>query len=167
MKRSVIIFFLTVIILSNVSSGAPSDYFSKEEYRMRREKLMKLIPDGVAIILGEEERNDDRTFIQNNDFMYFTGVEIPNAVLIIDGMKKESSIFFTISERTARGMGADMELVKNPRKVTGIERYYPISRLFRFLFSLQSQTNIIYTSLIPGTLPMVTEGENVGYMLNK
>jgi len=166
MKRTIFITCLLLIFaLSNVFAGLASDLITKEEYRMRREKLMKLIPDGVTVILGAEERNDDRVFIQSNDFMYFTGVEIPNAVLIIDGMKKESTLFFTITERTARGMGANMELVNNAKKVTGIENCYPLSRLFRFLFRLQAQTDKIYTSLVPGALPMTTEGDNVNYML--
>jgi len=76
-----------------ITSSFSSNPFTKEEYRMRREKLMKSIPDGIAIILGAEARTDYRNFLQNNDFVYFTGVEIPNAVVIIDGMKKESILF--------------------------------------------------------------------------
>jgi len=167
MKKSCITFILLAcILLTCFVSSYSQNYFTKEEYKTRREKLMKLIPDGIAIILGAETRTDYRNFRQNNDFMYFTGVEIPDAFLIVDGMKKESTLFFTITEREARNIGANMELVNNPKEVTGIENYYPRERLSNVLFSLQSQTNNVYMSLLPEGLPMMSEGDNVRSMLS-
>ena len=76
-------------------SAAHSLVFEKAEYRARRERLMDQIPDGVAIFLGAQLPGSYMEYYQNNDFMYFTGVEIPDAILIIDSIKRESTLFFT------------------------------------------------------------------------
>ncbi len=57
-----------------------------EEYRQRRNELMQRAGDGIIVLVG---RGDDRgygdvgTFSQEKNFFYFTGVEIPNAVLFL------------------------------------------------------------------------------------
>ncbi len=55
---------------------------------------MKMIPDGAAIILGAQEITGYNPYFQNNDFMYFTGVEVPYSILIINRKHKESILFF-------------------------------------------------------------------------
>jgi len=51
---------------------------------------MDHLGDSVAIFLGAKTPSGDYQFYQNNDLIYFCGVEIPNAILAIDGQKKES-----------------------------------------------------------------------------
>ena len=126
--------------------------FEKSEYSARREKLMEMIPDGVAIILGSQYRPGYDEYFQNNDFMYLCGVEIPNAILVIDGKRKESVLFFTITERAARNEGISLELIRNPMKVTGIEKIYPIEQFSSFLSRLISQIDAVYTSFKPEEL---------------
>lgn len=72
--------------------------FEKYEYANRREKLMDMIPDGIVIIRGASEPLGDLPFTQYNNMMYFAGVEIPDAILIVDGEKRVSTLFFTIDE---------------------------------------------------------------------
>jgi Xaa-Pro aminopeptidase len=91
-------------------------------------------------------------YYQNNDFIYFTGVEIPNAILVIDGRKKESTLFFTISERSARNEGISLELVRKPKDVTGIENALPLESLEPYLTQLTEETKIFYTSFKPEEL---------------
>ena len=118
---------LIIILLgfSTLSSGAT---FDKAEYKTRRANLMNSITDGIAIILGSEGRK------QNSNFIYFTGVEEPNAILIIDGMKRESILFLS-----------SVESKEKVTEMTGIERVMPISRATRLLSSYQVQTDVIYT----------------------
>ena len=77
----VLIFLFGFVTLTNAAT------FDKSEYISRRTKLMEYIPDGIALIIGSEGEK------QNSNFIYFTGVEVPNSILIIDGMKKESILF--------------------------------------------------------------------------
>jgi Xaa-Pro aminopeptidase len=113
---------------------------------------MQRIPDGVAIILGAQSGAGYNEFYQNNDFMYFSGVPIPNAILVIDGVNNESILFFTISERSARGEGISFDLVRDPKKVTGIEKVYPVEEFSPYLQKLSSQVKLFYTSFKPEEL---------------
>lgn len=65
-------------------------YFSPEDFAARRKKLMEKIGDGVAILQGAELTEGYIQFRQDNNFYYLTGVEVPDAVLVINGKNKES-----------------------------------------------------------------------------
>jgi len=152
MKKVCIIFMYIIFLSILTSSPVFGGLFDKSEYAARRSKLMKMIPDGIAILFGAQKQVAARPFFQNNNFMYFTGVEIPDAILIIDGMKKKSTLFFTISENTARAEGISLNLVRNPEEVTGIEKVYPIEQFSSYLSGLSVQTDIFYTSFKPEEL---------------
>ncbi len=50
-------FVLLLIFLFGLSSPSSAGIFEKAEYKSRRTKLMKSIPDGIALIIGSEEKN--------------------------------------------------------------------------------------------------------------
>ena len=105
---------LSVLVLGVllVSSSLSASVFTKKEYAARRGRLMEKIPDGVAIILGAKLRVGYNEHYQNNDFIYFTGVEAPDAVLFIDGVRRESALFLTLTERGARNEGISLDFVR-------------------------------------------------------
>ena len=167
---------IAIILLQSIAFGQL--LFEKEEYALRRQKLMDRIPDGIALILGARSATANYGNFQNNDFMYFTGVEIPNAVLIIDGKRRESIIFFTISERQARSENIRLDLVRRPTEVTGIEKAYPLER-FRSYLSQQFTTHLsrqkdvganffstIYTSFKPEELMRETSNSKLNILLS-
>ena len=87
---------------AQVARSAPpvfTEAFQPEECAARRAKLMERIGDGVAILQGATEKPADAAFRQNNQLFYLTGVEVPRALLIIDGRTRRSSLF--ISDNTA------------------------------------------------------------------
>ena len=116
----------TLFLFISIQYALPQLIFEKEEYASRRENLMDCIPDGIAIIRGASMPLGDVHFHQFNNMMYFAGVEIPDVILIIDGISRESTLFFTISERTADGEAISLDLVRDPVNITGIENYLPI-----------------------------------------
>jgi Xaa-Pro aminopeptidase len=113
--------------------------FDKSEYAARRAKFMLQIADGIAVIFGSVAAP------QNNDFKYLCGVEVPGAVLIVDGIRKESILFYTTTEHYLKGEGLSPELALNPVEATGIEKFYPVDRLSFFLGRFAERTNIFYT----------------------
>ncbi len=149
-KASLLCLFLSLVLLVQLSIAG--EFFPKSEYAARRSQLMEKIPDGVAIILGAATPVSDFQFFQNNDLFYFCGVEIPDAVLVIDGIEKESALFFTLAEEEARGEGIPLELIHDPQEATGIERIYPADRLPSYLSRLSSQTTTFYTMFKPEEL---------------
>jgi Xaa-Pro aminopeptidase len=65
-------------------------YFSPDDFAARRKKVMEKIGDGFAVFLGAELPESYIKFRQDNNFYYLSGVEIPDAVLVIDGRNKQS-----------------------------------------------------------------------------
>lgn len=113
--------------------------FDRSEYAARRARFMKKIPDGIAVLLGA------RTAPQNNELRYFTGVEVPGAILIMDGRRGESAIFYSTTEDYLRGENLDPMLATDPKQATGIERCYP-ARAFGSVFDRMVRgAGVIYT----------------------
>jgi len=141
----------TAALLSSMLS-AGTLYFDKAEYAARRAKFMEKIPDGVAVILGAQLPTSYHHYYQNNDFLYLSGVEIPNAVLVIDGVNKKTLLLFTADERSLRNEGLSTDILKDPAGVTGVDSVLPIEELTNFLARLPGQTKIIYTPFKPEEL---------------
>lgn len=123
--------------------------FDKPEYAARRSRLMAEIGDGAAVFLGAATPASDVAFRQGHDFFYMSGVEIPDAILVVDGMRKESVLFFTISESEADGLAIPLDLVRAPAAYTGIERVLPVEQFNGFLAGLANRNRTLYTMFKP------------------
>ena len=102
---------ITIIFILFWGINAPSigGVFDTAEYQSRRAKLMTSIPDGIAVFLGAAGS------YQNSNFLYFTGIEEPFSVLIIDGIRKRSVLFMTSVESNAKVI-----------EETGVDRVLPL-----------------------------------------
>ena len=63
--------------------------FSKETYIQRREKLKRLVGQGIILLLGNEESSmnykDNRyPFRQDSSFLYFIGLDRSGLAAVID-----------------------------------------------------------------------------------
>src|SRR5512137_2136116 len=114
-----------VLVVALAGEALAATLFDTAEYAARRGRLMDKIPDGAAVFLGASTPAGDYDFRQGHDFVYFTGVEIPDAFLVIDGIRRESVLFFTIDEKAADGEGIPLDLVRRPVAYTGIEKVLP------------------------------------------
>jgi Xaa-Pro aminopeptidase len=154
LRSLTVIFILTVLggLLTAEPLAAGPLLFDREEYAARRARLMDKIPDGVAVFLGATASATDRAFRQGHDFGYLTGVEVPNAYLVIDGLRRQSVLLFTISEKEAEGEGLPLELVRDPVAVTGVDRVLPAEQFGPFLAGLAQRTPVIYTMFKPEEL---------------
>jgi Xaa-Pro aminopeptidase len=88
--KLVILFFA---IINTVCAQDMWKYFKPDDFAKRRAKVMEQIGDGIAILRGAELPEGYVPFRQDNNFFYLTGVEIPNAMLILDGKTKTSTLF--------------------------------------------------------------------------
>lgn len=134
--------------LSAVPSGlaAPID---RAEHAARRARLMAQIGDGAAVFLGATTPASDVAFRQNHDFFYLTGVEIPDAMLVIDGARKESVLFFTMDEKAADGLAIPAGLVTAPVAHTGIERAMAAEQFGGHLAGIVNRRQPVYTMFKP------------------
>jgi Xaa-Pro aminopeptidase len=139
---------LLLALWANALAASPL-LFDRAEYAARRGRLLDRIPDGIAILSGAAPPAGDREFRQSHDFAYFTGVEIPDAFLVLDGTRKESVLFFTLGEKDAEGEGLPLELIRNPKEITGIDRVLPAEQLGSFLAGLSQRVRVFYTPFKP------------------
>lgn len=72
--------------------------FSKEELNQRRQKLMSTLvkqqKNGLVVIPANDGFSSGETFRQSDDFYYFTGLELPNALLVLD-LSNQSSVIYS------------------------------------------------------------------------
>ena len=125
---------LSVLTLTTALSGATAsaqvarsappvftDVFPLEEFAARRARVMERIGEGVAILQGATEKPAEAAFRQNNQFFYLTGVEVPRALLIIDGRSKRSTLFIPDQTRRLRQYGPMLNPNAEAARITGIE----------------------------------------------
>lgn len=139
---------VAMLVASVYSAGS----FDKAEYAARRARLMEKVGDGAAVFLGAQTPASDNEFRQGHDFFYLTGVEIPDAFLVVDGMRKESVLFFTMNETTADGEAIPLELIRKPADYTGIERVLPAEQFSSYLATLANRNRPVYTMFKPEEL---------------
>ncbi len=125
--------------------------FDKSEYAARRTKLMDRIADGTAILFGAQTISSYYPYSQANDFLYLTGVELPNAALIMDGRSRTSTLFLTTTETAVLSEGLDPALARDPKAFTGIERVLPTESLSQMI-AMTAGRSVIYAPFSPEEL---------------
>lgn len=78
-----------------VQAGRPfTAAFPKEEFAARRLRVAEAIgPDAVAVLQAAPAVHSSAIFRQSNEFFYLTGVGVPQAMLLIDGATKKSTLY--------------------------------------------------------------------------
>jgi Xaa-Pro aminopeptidase len=144
--------FLFVLGLAAQVGAAAGLRFDKSEYAARRAKLMDKIGDSTAFIWSAQTPGNYYPTAQANDFLYLTGVELPNTALLLDGAAKTSTLFMTATEDQVRQEGINADLAKNPREFTGIEQIVPFERVAALLTMMAGRSKILYTPYKPEEL---------------
>lgn len=139
-------------VAAAVTPTDTADAFDKKEFAARRSRLMEKIGDGAAVILGAQTPANDNDFRQGHDFFYLTGLELPDAVLVVDGLRKESVLFFTLDDATADGFAIPLDLVRKPVEYSGIERAFPAEQFSAQLTGFVNRNRTIYTMFKPEEL---------------
>jgi len=128
--------FLTISLVAAAKDPLP---FDPDEYASRRAKFVAQIPDGIAVIWNSRGGTIDP------DFNYLCGVDIPGAVLIVDGVHRKSLLFYTTNEHYLKGEGMATELASDPKAATGIDEYYPADQFSSTFKRLLAKSSTVYT----------------------
>jgi len=126
-----------------------ADTFHKAEYAARRARLMESIGEGAAVFLGAQTPSSSVAFRQGHDFFYMSGVEIPDAILVVDGQRRESVLFFTMTESAADGLTIPVALVRDPVAYTGIQRALPADQFSSYIAGIVRRSQPLYTMFMP------------------
>jgi len=123
------------------------------EYRRRRERLRELTRDGIVVLSGavEEEFGEVGKFRQRNYFLYLTGVESPQALLMLAASGDDSSrgqeVLFLPPRNPARERwsGPRMGPGEVAERAFGISRVVSTAEFEGELKRLAEKTRILYT----------------------
>lgn len=99
-----------------------TDSITPAEFAARRAKVMAAIGDGVAVISGATETSTYTKFRQGAQFFYLSGVEVPRALLVIDGRAKTSTLFLPPHGALEKGEGPLLGPDDEAKRLTGMEQ---------------------------------------------
>ncbi len=77
--------------------------------------------DAVAVIQGAVEKPAELAFRQGAQFFYLTGVEVPRAILVMDGRAKTSTLYIAPEGFRVRALGPSLTAGPEAAKVTGLD----------------------------------------------
>lgn len=148
MKRITVIVLLFLIQHSAFAQDMWK-YFKPEDFAARRAALMEKIPDGVAIFIGAELPEAYVKFRQDNTFYYLTGVEIPDAVLILNGKSKRATLL--VPDEIPNDIKAEAWIKPGKEAAELYKLNYVISkkRMSYAFDQAMEQSDIVYLNIAP------------------
>jgi Xaa-Pro aminopeptidase len=158
-KRVLLAQALLAIAIAAVSAEPPlfTDAFPLEEFAARRQRVMEKIGDGVAILQGAAEYPAYVKFRQNNQFFYLTGVEVPRAIVALDGRTKQTTLFLLPrDERAERSEGPSLVPGAEAARLTGIPSVRPRGELAAMLARLGGEGRTLFLPHRPEALGAAT-----------
>src|SRR5215467_1804058 len=117
--------------------------FTPAEFAARRAKVMDTIGDAVAIISGATETSTYTKFRQGSQFFYLSGIEVPRAILVIDGRKKTSALFLGAGGPSNEGPQLTAT-TPDATKITGIEQVLDRTTFADTLAAIAADGRAIY-----------------------
>ena len=127
MRSRLALLVLLAAMAGTIAAQGQSPLFTDsappEEFAARRAKVFAAIGDGVAVLEGSTEYPAYVRFRQNDQFFYLTGVEVPRALVLLDGRTRQTALFVAPrNERLERSEGPVLVPGDEGAKVTGIDR---------------------------------------------
>jgi len=116
--------------------------FTPAEFTARRAKVMDTIGDAVAIISGATETPTYTKFRQGSQFFYLCGVEVPRAILVIDGRARSSTLF--LGSGGPSNEGPQLAPNDEAKKLTGVEQVVDRAKFADVLASIGADGRAIY-----------------------
>jgi Xaa-Pro aminopeptidase len=147
MKTSRLLAIVVLLIASSASAQPPlfTDALPKEEFAARRARVMQQIGDAVVVLQGAAETSSYEKFRQSNQFFYLTGVEVPRAILAIDGRAKSSTLYVAPrDERMERSEGPVLVPGNDAEQLTGLEHVVSRAEFENAVKALQGR--VVYTT---------------------
>lgn len=118
----------------------------KEEFAARRATVFQKIGDGVVVMQGAAETASYEKFRQSNQFYYLTGVEVPRAILVMDGRTRSTALYLQpTTPQMERAEGPLLKPGSEAESLTGIEHVLPYADFDSVVPGLAGRT--VYTTV--------------------
>lgn len=171
MIRRALVPFVALLLLVAATASAQTPFtnvFPPEEFATRRAKLMDQIgPDAIVVIRGTGDSPIYVRFRQNNQFFYLTGLQTPNAMLLLDGRTKQATLFMALKdERVERMDGPSLYPGDEAAKTTGIATVLPTDRFGEVFTRVGRERKTIYAPFRRESLNSAAPENTVGHMFD-
>ncbi len=138
--------------------------FRAQEYSFRRSNMIRLLREsggGIFLAPSSDGRTHGDTFRQTEDFWYYTGLEVPNSMLVLDADRDRSILFLPETDYRFENPGRRNDFPGRPllsdyqlRSIAGIEEYRNIDELDRYLAQrIRGRTVLRVNAGAPGAVP--------------
>jgi Xaa-Pro aminopeptidase len=139
------VFITSLAFIALVPSAFAQQPLNKSEFVARRAKLFEKIPDGIAVIFSARGQFYPIKFRQAPDFYYLTGIEEPNAILVLIGARKSSYLFVPKrSEAQLRADGPGIWQIEKREDVYGLTGVRPPEEFLPMLAFLTRSAKKLY-----------------------
>jgi Xaa-Pro aminopeptidase len=153
--RAVVVMLLGIPASMSAQEGTGpfAGGFPPEEFAARREKVYDAIGGtGVALVQGASGFHSSTRFRQSNQFYYLTGIETPNAYLLLDGRRRQAVLY--LPHRDAGRAATDGEVLtaedsEAVRRLTGVDLVLGTEALAEQLGRRSAPGTVIYTPFQP------------------
>ncbi len=147
MCRAIFIAILTAFISPQVAVCPAGNNTC---YAARREALMKKIEGSAAVLEGAPDNRSYTAFRQDNNFYYLTGVETPNALLLLDASQHRSILFLPAPNKNLeKWEGPHLSAGPEARTETGMDEVMELSLFASELEKRTRNLEVLYTPFSP------------------
>ncbi|AHG92066.1 peptidase M24 [Gemmatirosa kalamazoonensis] len=128
--------------------------FPPEEFAARRAAVFQRIGDAVAVLAGTTDRPGEQPLRQGNQFYYLSGVVEPQALLLLDGRTRRTTLFLRPRDdrRIARMLGPMLYPGDSAARATGIDSVLDRAAFADAIARVASDGRTIYTPFRPEVL---------------
>ena len=125
--------------------------FTTQEFAARRAKVYDAIGrDAVALMQGLPSVHSSAVFRQSNEFYYITGVVAPQALVLLDGAARRTTLYLPRQDARRAATEGDLLSSDDPAKtasITGVDEVRPTDQLAADLTAKSVKT--IYVPFAP------------------
>ena len=139
------------VALARVGDGKPVCGLGKEFHAGRRAELMERVGGELLVFRGLAGARENLAFRQDKNFWYLTGVESPDAALVLDGKKKKAILFLPEQDLAKEGWDGEIWDARDgwAKELAGFEDVRPSEELLKTLEKMIDGRKKIGTNLGP------------------
>jgi Xaa-Pro aminopeptidase len=120
--------------------------FPADEFSAHRAALFDKVGDALVVVQGAPETGSYLPFRQSNHFFYLTGVEVPRAIVLLDGRTKTTTLFLPPrDERMERSEGPVLVPGLEAARLTGTQDVLPRDRFAEVFKIAAGSSRVVYT----------------------